>query len=138
MNDPAQALMEYRRLRETLEALERSHPGLFAQHAELTGATGDAENVLKLALRESPLDVIEDERFVVTKTEKTRRYYNVDLLISLYPQVRDMPGVVKVVETVDKKLVEKLIKLEQIPPATADLALVEEPMTASVSIRERL
>jgi predicted RNA-binding Zn-ribbon protein involved in translation (DUF1610 family) len=137
-NDPAydikaRILGAYEDAQAALAMFRDANATMLVTLEQLQTAVVKAEGELKELAR--LVGSCESEHFTITVTNKLKKWYDADVILSKFPAVRELPGVV--VQTIDKAKIELLAKGGMIPQEIADAAFRAEPMTPAVSIKRK-
>ena len=97
----------------------------------MQGRLREVEEALKAFARENGPE--EDERFIVTVTPKTRRWYDADTVLKMAPHVAQMPGVMEL----NRERVNQLAKAKAFDAAVIKAAYREEALTPAVKITRK-
>jgi hypothetical protein len=125
------ALETYTTLKGMMEDFWNENHVILANYAELQKEIAEAEDILKAHARIQGSE--ENGYYTITVQNKTRKWFDADIILKLAPYVKDMPGVM----AVDRDRIAQLAKAGGIAKDVVKAAYKEEAMTPAVSIKAK-
>lgn len=128
-------LQSFEEQAEELRTFEEENAQIFEEYARLKEELAVREGKVKDTARILKEKEVVGEHFVVIAQRRFSKWYDSSVVLKEYPQARNFKGLI--VESVDDKILKKLIEAEQIPTEVAKKAYREEEQTTAITIKRR-
>lgn len=134
MKEAKQRAAELEAVQALLDNFEEEHAEIFAELMDLKERVQIAQDHAKEAARKS--GSFETKMFDFKVDFKVKRWYDADRLLQKAPEARNFKGLF--IESVDTKMLKKLIDAGQISKEVAAYCEKSEDMTPAVTIKRKI